>query len=106
MTETKPLEDVVRSQLQNIVKRPHTANECTDAILTAAAAYAADEASAAETDLGALGEKLTALTAHWRDVAARTRGRTAANSSQAAYLKSAADGIDACADALAKVLEN
>lgn len=34
------LEAVIRRQLTNITKRPHTANECTDAILKAADAYA------------------------------------------------------------------
>jgi hypothetical protein len=34
------LEAVIRRQLTSITKRPHTANECTDAILKAADAYA------------------------------------------------------------------
>lgn len=41
------LEAAIRRQLTNITKRPHTANECTDAILAAADKYAADEVSAA-----------------------------------------------------------
>ena len=41
------LETVIRRQLANIAKRPHTANECTDAILAAADACAADEVTAA-----------------------------------------------------------
>lgn len=41
------LEAVIRRQLANIVKRPHTANECADVIITAVDAYAADEVTAA-----------------------------------------------------------
>lgn len=43
----KALGVVVRRQLANIVKRPHTANECSDAVLTAAGIYAAGEVTAA-----------------------------------------------------------
>jgi len=38
---------VIRRQLTNMVNRPHTANECSDAILGAPDAYAADEVAAA-----------------------------------------------------------
>lgn len=44
---------------------------------------------------------LAALVEHWRDTAKSTRERTSHSPTHAAYLKSGADTLEACADALA-----
>ena len=73
MTAVSPeraLEDVVRKQLANITSRPHTANECADAILAAASRYAASimpslPEKRPEPQPGELRTALESLAAFW-----------------------------------------